>query len=231
MAAVRPGKPASFVRLIRRLPRVILTYLVKLESAHMPRNHWTATLAAAVFGVGFLLAGCASAAPKAAASSHTSAAVIVKGNSADSSNSHILVYSINTDGADFRAVVTGAIGDYGPAVTVFPNGSTDTSHSSQLELKLTRGSFRLSIAALEQAFVTAASREPIYPRTCSDFASATAAAPIVAHSGTGSYRGISGSFQMTVTLNEVEASSCRPANPANFLWQVISMSGSGTIAS
>lgn len=197
----------------------------------MARNRWTATLAAAVFAAAFLLAGCASAAPKAATGSHTSAVVTAKVNSPNSGNSHILIYNINSDGADFRAVITGAIGDYGPAVTVYPNGRTDTSHSSQLELNLTHGSFRLSIAAVDKAFVTAASREPIYPRTCSDFASATAAAPIVAHSGTGSYQGISGSFQMTVTLDEVEANSCKPANPARFLWQVISMSGSGTTAS
>lgn len=197
----------------------------------MARNRWTATLAAAVFAAAFLLAGCASAAPKVATGSHTSAVVTAKVNSPNSGNSHILIYNINSDGADFRAVITGAIGDYGPAVAVYPNGRTDTSHSSQLELNLTHGSFRLSIAAVDKAFVTAASREPIYPRTCSDFASATAAAPIVAHSGTGSYQGISGSFQMTVTLDEVEANSCKPANPASFLWQVISMSGSGTTAS
>ena len=57
-----------------------------------------------------------------------------------------MVYSINSDGPDFRAVVTGAVGDYGPAVTVHPDGTVDPSHSSELELKLTAGSFRLSIA-------------------------------------------------------------------------------------
>jgi hypothetical protein len=197
----------------------------------MNRNHWTATLAAVAFISAFSLAGCTSARPTAAADSHTPVTATAIGNSGNRGNAHILVYSINTDGADFRAIVTGAIGDYGPAVTVYPDGKTDTSHSSQLELNLTRGSFRLSIATLDEAFVKTASREPIYPRTCSDFASVTADAPIVARSGTGSYRGISGSFQITATLDEVEASSCRPASPANFLWQVLSLSGSGAISS
>ena len=49
-----------------------------------------------------------------------------------------MVYSINSDGPDFRAVVTGAVGDYGPAVTVHPDGTVNPSHSSDLELKLHR---------------------------------------------------------------------------------------------
>jgi hypothetical protein len=35
---------------------------------------------------------------------------------------NIVLYSVNSDGPDFRAVVTGAIGDYGPAVTVRHGG-------------------------------------------------------------------------------------------------------------
>jgi hypothetical protein len=149
---------------------------------------------------------------------------------ADSGETHIAVYSINSDGADLRSIVTGTVGDYGPAVTVYPDGKVDPAHTSELELKLTHGSFRLSIAALDKVFVRAASHEPIYPRTCSDFIRVTAAAPIVAGSGTSSYRGISGSFQMTLTLYEAESPSCKPAAPANFLWQVISLTGSGTVA-
>jgi hypothetical protein len=189
----------------------------------------TAMLGAVGFIIAFALAGCSSAGPKATASSDASVAM-TKDNSANSGGTHILVYSINSDGVDLRSIVTGTIGDYGPAETIYPDGKADPAHSSQLELKLTRGSFRLSIAALDKAFVRATSHEPIYPRTCSDFVSVTAAAPIVARSGTGSYRGISGSFQMTATLDEVEASSCKPASPASFLWQVISLTGSGTLS-
>jgi len=94
------------------------------------------------------------------------------------------VYSINSDGPDFRSILTGAAGDYGPAVTVYPDGGVDPQHTS----------------------------EPIYLSTCSDFISAEAAATIVA----GSYRGISGTFRLTITLNEVEAGSCEPASPASF---------------
>jgi hypothetical protein len=175
------------------------------------------------------LAGCSSATPEAAASSHVSAAPTANTASANSGNTHILVYSINTDGPSFRSVVTGAIGDYGPALTVLPDGKPDPSQSSQLELKLTRGSFRIDITALDKAFVKATSNEPIYSGTCSDFVRVTATAHVVKHSGTGSYQRISGSFQMTASLDEVEAHSCKKGSPANFLWQVISLSGSGTV--
>jgi hypothetical protein len=70
--------------------------------------------------------------------------VTVKGSAGKSGNVYVLVYSINTDGADFRAIVTGAMGDYGPAVSVYPNGKADTSHSNQLELQLTHGSLMTS---------------------------------------------------------------------------------------
>ena len=90
-----------------------------------------------------------------------------------------MVYSINSDGPDFRAIVTGAIGDYGPAVTVFPDGKVDPSHTHDLELKLTHGSFKLSITELDQRFVAVTSHEPIYPRTCSDYMTASAPMAIV----------------------------------------------------
>jgi hypothetical protein len=197
----------------------------------MHKSHWAVALGAVVSIAAFSLSGCSAATSKAAVASHTSVAATTEGSSGTTENTHILVYSVNTDGADFRAIIAGSIGDYGPAETVYPNGESDTSHSHQLELKLTRGSFRINIAKLDKAFVEAAGAEPIYPQTCSDFASVTTSTPIVAHSGTGSYQGISGSFKMTVTLNEVEAPSCKPGSPGNFVAQVISISGSGDITS
>jgi len=121
------------------------------------------------------------------------------------------------------------IGDYGPAISVYPDGKVDPAHNSEMELRLTRGSFRLSIAALDKAFVKATSREPIYPKTCTDLISVTGTTPIVAGSGTGAYRGIRGSFPVTLTLNEVEARPCQPS-PGAFRAQLITVAGSGTIS-
>ena len=61
----------------------------------------------------------------------------------------------STATGNYRAVVTGAVADYGPAVAVYPNGKVDPGHSHQMELKLQDGTFRLNIAKLEQNLLRA----------------------------------------------------------------------------
>jgi hypothetical protein len=54
----------------------------------------------------------------------------------------------------------------------------------------------------------------------------TAATPIVAGSGTGSYRGISGSITMTITIGEVDKTHTN----GPFLAQLIFLTGSGRVS-
>ena len=184
-------------------------------------------LAVAVLGGALVTGGCASAAakPPAAASSSTSAPAAAPA----AGTANIMIYSVNTDGPYYQAIVSGAIGDYGPAVSGDANGNVDPSHNATMELRLTQGSFALSAAAFNEAFVKVASHEPIYPPTCTDLISVTSTAPIVARSGTGAYRGVRGSFSVTLTLNEVEARPCRPS-PGAFRAQLITLAGSGTVS-
>jgi hypothetical protein len=57
----------------------------------------------------------------------------------------------------------------------------------------------------------------------------TAATPIVAGSGTGSYRGISGTFTVTATIDEIDVKPvCDGTSP--FRAQVVFMVGSGTMS-
>jgi DNA-binding NarL/FixJ family response regulator len=93
---------------------------------------------------------------------------------------HIVVWSVNSDGPRFQAILTGAIGDYGPAVTVTPDGAVDPDHTSELELNLSHGSFRLSIAKLAAEFARSAPHWPYDRATCSVHAAVTGPAPIVA---------------------------------------------------
>lgn len=179
-------------------------------------NHVAAAGAALLAGA-LAVTGCASAAASSNAPRSAAAPRPV----------HLMVYSVNSDGPDFRAVLDGAIGDYGPAVTVYPDGKVDPSHSSELELNLARGSFRLDIAGLIKRFVAATSHEPIYPGTCSDYVSVAAPVAVVAGSGTGSYRQIGGHLTVTATLNEDETPPC--PGPTAFRWQVITISGSGSL--
>jgi hypothetical protein len=192
----------------------------------MHKKRFVSTLAIAAFASALVTGGCVSAAttPPAAAATASGRAAAATGGTAN-----IMIYAVNTDGAYFRAIVSGVIGDYGPAVSIYPDGQVDPAHNSQMELRLTQGSFRLSIAALNKAFVKAASHEPIYPKTCTDLISVTKTSPIVAGSGTGAYRGIRGSFGVTITLNEVEARPCQPS-PGAFRTQLITLAGPGTIS-
>jgi hypothetical protein len=181
----------------------------------MTRNRLGAVVGAAVLAGALAVTGCASAAATTGTVSTSAARPAARGHA------EIMVYSINSDGPGFRVIVAGAVGDYGPAVTVGPA-------RSEMKLNLTRGSFRLSTAGLEQTFAKATRHEPIYRGTCSDFASVRAAVPIVAGSGTGAYRGISGSFSVTATLHEVEAAPCPHSNA--FRWQAIVASGPGIVS-
>ena len=184
---------------------------------------------AAIFGTAGLagalaVTGCAASAASAGGAS-TAMASPTAAAAADSA--HLMVYSINSDGPDFRAIVTGVIGDYGPAVTVFPDGKVDPSHTHDLELKLTHGSFKLSITELDQRFIAVTSHEPIYPRTCSDYMTASAPMAIVPGSGTRAYRGISGRFAVTITADEVEKKPCQPVGAIQ--WQALVLRGPGRV--
>ena len=134
-----------------------------------------------------------------------------------------------SDGA--TAVLSGAIGDFGEAVSVLPDGTVDPEHSSQDDLALTQGSFRIVIGPLHAKFVNALSHASYNLKTCSGHAAVTGAAPVVAGSGTGAYKGISGNFTLTITGSEVDAKpGCQPFSSSALLAQSIVISGSGTVS-
>ncbi len=191
----------------------------------MLSNRFVSVLAIAALAGVLVTAGCVSAATKPPATAATASARVA---AATGGTANIVIYGVNTDGAYWHAIVSGVVGDYGPAVSIYPDGKVDPAHNSGLDLRLTDGSFRLSIAALDKAFVKAGSHAPIYPKTCTGLISVTGTTPIVAGSGTGAYRGIRGGFPVTLTLNEVEASPC-PPSPGAFRAQLITVAGSGTI--
>jgi hypothetical protein len=155
----------------------------------MHRNRSASAFSVAVLAGALAMTGCASAATKADAAGGTSAAMTTRAATAAGGTVHIIDYSINSDGPDFRVILTGAVGDYGPAVTVYPDGNVDPGHTSEMALKLTHGSFRLGIAGIHQKVISAFSHWPGNTSTCSGSISFTVPAPIVAGSGTGLYPG------------------------------------------
>jgi hypothetical protein len=136
----------------------------------------------------------------------------------------------NDDLPGAAVVLSGAIGDFGTAVSVLPNETVDPEHSSQYKLLLTQGSFRLLAGPLHAQFVQALSQAPYNLSTCSGHATVTGAVPVVADSGTGAYKGIHGTFTLTITGNEVDAKpGCHPFSGTALLAQTIFIAGSGTV--
>jgi hypothetical protein len=181
-----------------------------------------------------ILSGCTTAGPSAAntannqnaADAVAQPAAIYRGGGG---GVHLVDYSDN-DGPSSSVILTGAIGDYGKAVSVNPDGSVNPEHDSQLRLDLSHGSFRLDIAALDRTFVEVMRTQfPTNASTCSGSVSASHAVPIVAGSGTGAYQGVSGQFDLTIKLDEVDSTSSHCDGTAALLSQMLITSGTGHV--
>jgi hypothetical protein len=179
------------------------------------------------------LAGCAPAVGAAAGTATAGAATAAIAGAATAGahaqTARLVVWSVNSDGPDFQAILTGAIGDYGPGLTVHPDGTPDPSHGSELSLRLGHGSFRLSIGKLDAAFAHAAIRWPYDRATCSIHGTITGTVPIVPGSGTGAYRGIAGAFTVTLSLDEDWKKGPACNETSAFQAQLLLITGSGSV--
>ena len=179
----------------------------------MNRKKLTAAAAAITVAVGLATASSASA--STATSGHRGTA-------------HLMVWSVNSDGPYFQEIVTGAVGDYGKGETVLPDGTIDPEHTSELQMDMARGSFRVSIAAIGKG-VADTKRWQWNTANCSGRVWFTALAPVVTGSGTGAYRGITGTFDVTVTIEEVDVKPvCN--GTSGFLSQLILLDGTGAVS-
>jgi hypothetical protein len=122
-------------------------------------------------------------------------------------------------------ILTGVVGDFGTGEAIRPDGSADPEHTGLLQLTLKYGTFRLDIGALDAQLVSAYRSFPADPRTCSGSVTVHAPAPIVA--GTGAYGRLRGSFDLTATVDEVDAPPCDGTGA--FLAQTIIISGTGAV--
>lgn len=139
-------------------------------------------------------------------------------------------YSDN-DGPTSKVVVTGVIGDFGKAVRIASQGSSNAQYN-ELDLQLTRGSFGLDIAGVESELLAAISGHfPTNAATCSGEVSVSGRAAIDSGSGTGAYKGLTGSLTLTITINEVESPPhCPMTDTSPFLAQTVFISGSGKVS-
>jgi hypothetical protein len=184
------------------------------------------SLALVIATCGLMLTGGGAAAAINAPAAHAGAG----GPAARSGHVFFTAYE-NDDLPGSTVILSGAIGDFGAAVSVLPNGTVDPEHSSQYNLALTQGSFRIVIGPLHAKLVEALGHASYNLKTCSGHATVSGAAPVVAGSGRGAYKGISGSFKLTITVNEVDAKpGCQPFSGSALLAQTIFIDGSGTVS-
>src|SRR5437660_4086846 len=106
----------------------------------MRRTRPVAVTIAAAVTVTLSAGGCsASAAPKRPGDTGTaSAAAASTGTPVTGGAVRLTAYTDN-DGPNATVVLTGAIGDFGTAVSVNSNGKPDAEHASQWDLRLAHG--------------------------------------------------------------------------------------------
>jgi len=139
---------------------------------------------------------------------------------------HISEYS-NGDGAGSSVIITGAIGDFGESISVNTNGAINLEHNSQATLALSQGSFRLDVSGLDKNIVDAFTRFKPNPQTCSGHITASGKASIVPGSGTGAYKGVSGSFDLSVLVDEIDT-ACSGSEA--YLAQSFITNGNGNVS-
>lgn len=137
----------------------------------------------------------------------------------------------NSSNKPSPVVITGAIADYGTTQSVNSSGKPDES-GNFVELTLKKGSFRVDTSQLNAKFASAQPSD-FNPTNCSGSISVGPVdIPVVKGKGTGSYKGITGSIQMTgevaLILPKNKSGSCNTSNSANPVsgWGVVTGNGS-----
>jgi hypothetical protein len=125
--------------------------------------------------------------------------------------------------------ITGAIGDYGTAISTDKNGKVDGNGSFE-QLHLKHGGLFIDGTGLNKAFAH------VHPQFNSDNCSFSfsASGPTKIVSGTGAYAGATGSVRVTVTFAgigpKLKSGKCNQANNAPSFGNYDTITGSGNIA-
>ena|ERR1700728_61550 len=137
------------------------------------------------------------------------------------------------EGAKATIVITGAIGDYGTALTINKNGKVNPN-GNYVKITLKKGTFEVNSTMLNAA---ANNLQPTNnSTTCS--ASGSATGPVTLFNGTGLYKGIAATLNVTETFAFIgpliksgsHKGQCNESNNAKALAQYGSIQGSGTVS-
>ena len=135
------------------------------------------------------------------------------------------------NGAAATILITGAIGDYGKTLTIDKNGKTD-SNGNYVKMTLQKGMIELNSSTLNTK--ANSSRPTLYKATCSAQLSVTG--PVTPFNGTGLYKGITGTLNITETYAFIAPLSTSGENKgqcnlsAQPISEYSSITGSGTVS-
>lgn len=129
-----------------------------------------------------------------------------------------------------KVLITGAIGDYGTAVSASATGKPSKRGSYKF-LDLRKGTILIDVTTLNLAERSAFTKPTVNTANCSVSASASGLAEFV--KGTGTYVGISGSVTVTLSFAGVvprtKSGSCTLKTATKPLASYTSVEGSGTV--
>lgn len=142
------------------------------------------------------------------------------------------VFATSGNGATGTIVVTGAIGDYGKQLQMDKNGKAN-ANGGYVEITLKKGTFEVNATTLNAKLAKAPGT--FDKATCSF--SVTESAPTTLFNGTGLYKGISGTVNITVNFAGVgpryasgkNKGQCIKSNNAKLLAQYSAIIGAGTV--
>jgi hypothetical protein len=138
-----------------------------------------------------------------------------------------------SSGATDKILITGAVGDYGTALSENKNGKPNANNGDFAYVKLTQGSFEVNKTKLQAAGNNAT---PSYDKSTCSF-SFSASAPVTFADGTGLYKGISGTVMITESYGGIgsrytsgaKKGLCNTSNNAPLAAQLGTVEGTGTV--
>jgi len=138
----------------------------------------------------------------------------------------------SADGAVSKIVITGAIGDYGTATSIDKNGKVD-ENGNYVRIALKKGTFELDSTTLNARLNKAPG---VFTKATCSF-SFTGTGGVTLFNGTGLYKGISGSAQVTLRFAGIgprlatgaHKGDCNPSHDAKPLSQYGAIIGTGTV--
>lgn len=147
----------------------------------------------------------------------------------------VRLFATPTNDGGVTIVITGAIGDYGSGRNINKNG-TANPNGNYVKVTLHKGTFEINSTTLNAKTNSLGSQTPIDKATCSMEASASA--PVTLLDGTGLYKGITGTLNVTITeafilpvyTSGKNKGQCNESQNAQPVADYGSIVGSGTVS-